>query len=53
MLMSREAGQKPDITNSFGETIASFCEKPYTCSCVFCYHASSNADYNKIVLAIS
>ena len=52
MLMSREAGPKSGITNSSGETVASFCENPYTCSDVFCYHASSYMDNSKIVLAL-
>ena len=52
MLMSREAKSKSGIINSFGETVASFCENPYTCSDVFSYHASSYMDNNKIVLAL-
>ena len=39
--------QRTSITNIFGETVASFCEKPYTRSDVFCYHASSYVDNNK------
>ena len=51
MLMSREAGPKSGISNSFGETVANFCENSYTCSDVFCYHASLYMDNNKLVLA--
>ena len=45
------AGPKSGITNSFGETVASFCENPYTLSDVFCYLASGYMDNNKVVLA--